>query len=248
MICELNAERQRQTEQWFEAATRDVGFDAANLSALPPLLASASEEYPHGIIGLIAGRLTEATGRPSIIATFDGEACVASLRSPPAYHITEGLERCADLLDRFGGHARAAGCTLRRDRWPELCERLRADIAARTQTADLQPSLDIDAVLDPRDVSLPLLESLRRLEPHGQGNPEPMFLLQNVRLESSRCVGQDQAHLQTRIGNLKAIGFRLGHMIDQCSEPLDVACRLALDSWQGQLQPQIIIADVRQAI
>ncbi|HLD63756.1 MAG TPA: DHH family phosphoesterase, partial [Candidatus Peribacteraceae bacterium] len=246
-ICTLNTERQQLTEEIFQMAAADLQFDGQNFVNLRPLLASAHEEYPHGIIGLIAGRLTEQSGRPSLLGTFQDELCVASLRSPPTYHIAEGLERCAHLLERFGGHAQAAGCTLRREHWPELCRLLEADVIAQTKSGDLHPTLEIDGVLSTYDITFRFLESLAALEPFGQGNREPLFLLRNVKLDSVRCVGREQNHLQARIGNVKTVGFRLGHLYSNCAEVVDIVCRLGIDTWQGAMQPQVFMIDCRNA-
>ena len=253
-LQDLNTERQEQTEKCMQAVLQDLGLEAVDGTKHSEgpghpepasLLCSASEHYPTGIVGLIAGRLTERFGRPSMIATVDGDVCTASLRSPTAYNITAGLERCKDLLEGFGGHAQAAGCTVKRSNWDALCARLAEDITARTEPDDLLPTLVIDATLDPRDIMLELLEDLERLEPYGQGNREPLFLLQNVQLESLRTVGEDDAHLQCTVGNLKAIGFRMGHALPLCQQPVDLVCRLQIDTWQGWRKPQLIIVNMQ---
>jgi len=243
----LNRARQQETETLVQAARESLGINKGMTNVLPPLIALAAEEYPHGIIGLIAGKLTEETGHPSMVATADGEQCVASLRSPPCYHVTEGLTRCSDLLEQFGGHAQAAGCTLKQKHWGELCRRMVEDVRERTDADALQPTLTIDAELRLEDISLDLLRTLARLEPYGEGNREPLFLLRDVSLDLPRCIGRERNHLQCTITGRKTIGFRLGHLIPQCAGPLDIACRIALDEWQGYQQPQIVIEDMRRS-
>ncbi len=243
---ELNTRRQRETEALLQAMLSDLGIDDADpSSAAGPLLSAAHEEYPPGIIGLLAGRLTEAFGKPSLVAAIAGETCTASLRSPPCYHITQGLARCSDLLLRFGGHAQAAGCTFPRAALPELTERLAADIAARTKPDELLPSVSIDAVMQPSDISLLFCEQLARLEPFGMGNPEPLLLLPHVQLQSPRRVGSDGKHLQARMGAAKAIGFRLGHLLEHAQGPLDIVCHCSIDTWQGARSAQLVIEDLR---
>jgi single-stranded-DNA-specific exonuclease len=220
---------------------------AEELSALPALLAVADAELPEGIIGLIAGRLTEVTGHPSIVATIRDGECTASLRSTRAYHIAEGLERIADLLSSFGGHAQAAGCTFPERHLAEVIRRLSDDAAARTHREDLTPALTADAVIEAKDISLNFCEQLKHLEPYGQGNGEPLFLLQNIRMESPRRVGNEDAHLQCRIAGFKTIGWRLGHLMDAAAAPLDVICKIGIDTWNGRRTPQIVIEDMRVA-
>jgi single-stranded-DNA-specific exonuclease len=239
---QLNRDRQSETLRLLN------DLDQSPLDLSLPLLILADEKYPAGIVGLIAGRLTEAHGRPSMVAQVQGDVCTASLRSIPGYHITEALRHCSDLLLSFGGHAMAAGCTFRTELLPTLRERLLAHASGRLNAAELRPILEIDASLDATHVTLALCETLSKLEPFGQGNREPRFLLPNVMIGAARRVGKDGAHLQARVGNLKAIGFRLGTLLPQISGAVDVACRLSIDNWEGRKQSQLLIEDMRAPV
>ncbi len=247
----LNVRRQESTQSLLEEALATLGLPARctpSLHAeLPPFLAIASTSFPEGIIGLIAGKLTETFGRPSLVATVNGRECTASLRSTSAYHITEGLERCRDLLTSFGGHAQAAGCSLPAARFDELHHRLHADIEERVSEEELLPQLTIDGSLHASTVTLAFCERLREIEPFGQGNLEPLFVLPDVRIESPRRVGNEGAHLQGRIAGIKTIGFKLGHLLEHTERPLDIACHLRTDTWNGVKAPQIFLEDLRAA-
>ncbi|MDD4287470.1 MAG: single-stranded-DNA-specific exonuclease RecJ [Candidatus Peribacteraceae bacterium] len=248
MLEQLNEHRQDTAGDLFTHAWQLLNLSPQprpeELSALPALLAVTDTEFPEGLIGLIAGRLTEATGHPSIVTTIRDE-CTASLRSTRAYHVTEGLERIADLLSSFGGHAQAAGCTFPKQHLSEVIRRLSEDVAARTSRGDLTPSLTADATINAKDISLSFCEQMKHLEPYGQGNFEPLFLLQNVSLEQTRRVGNEGTHLQCRIAGLKTIGWRLGHLIESAAAPLDVVCKIGIDTWNGRRAPQIVLEDMR---
>jgi len=110
------------------------------------------------------------------------------------------------------------------------------------------PGLRIDAVIGPSGVSLPLCEALSTLEPFGQGNPEPRFLLHGIRFTTLKRVGSDFAHLQGSIGPLKAVGFGLSHLFEKIPSACDIAGRGGIDTWNGRNQPQIFIEDVREAV
>ncbi|MFA6523860.1 MAG: DHH family phosphoesterase [Candidatus Peribacteraceae bacterium] len=238
---QLNRDRQSETLRLLK------DLDQSPLDLSLPLLLLADEKYPAGIVGLIAGRLTEAHGRPSFVAQIQGDVCTASLRSIPGYHITEALRHASDLLLSFGGHAMAAGCTFRTELLPQLTDRLLAHASERLNAAELRPILEIDAALDTTGVTLALCETLSKLEPFGQGNREPRFILSNVMISNMRRVGKDGVHLQARVGGLKGIGFRLGTLLPQINDAVDVACRLSIDAWEGKSQPQLLIEDVRAA-
>ena len=238
-LHQLNRLRQDQTENLIQSARKNVDMES-------PLIATASKDYPHGIVGLIAGSLTESTGRPSIVAAVDRDHATASLRSPVCYHVTEGLSRIEDLLISYGGHAQAAGCSFEMIHWKEIQERLASDIAGSVAPEALTPYVEIDARIESDAVSLPFVRSLRDLEPFGQGNPEPRFLLSGVRAEQLRRVGSEGNHLQARIAGHKAVGFRMGQFFGQLDGPLDIVCRVGLDTWNGKTGVQLFVEDARR--
>ena len=238
-LDELNGIRQDKTHELTTHAIESIVNPELEL-----LLWAASKKYPHGIVGLIAGRLTENYGKPSCAVSMDRDICTASLRSPPCYNITEGLNRCSDLLIAYGGHAQAAGCTFYERNASALFIRLSKDIALNVPPEKLSPKLDIDTEIDLKDISLSLIDSLNILKPYGQGNSEPLFLIQNVKLKNTKCVGKEMTHLQFSIDGIKGIGFGLGHLENECNSNIDIVCKLDIDEWNGVRQPQVILVDI----
>ena len=236
----LNSERQDLTRLLMEHALETVMKKSST-----PFIFLASHDYPAGIVGLLAGRLTEMFGKPSLVGTIIEGSCRASLRSIPSYNVMEGLNACSAYLSNFGGHAQAAGCTFAVTDIP-IVEKILCDhLADKVSSEFLVPTLMIDAELVPEQFTVEDFAQLTSLEPYGQGNPEPRFLLSQAKIERTRRVGADGAHLQAMIGHLPAIGFHLGSLAEQCTQPLDVACRLMVDTWQGRAQPKIVMEDVR---
>ncbi len=213
-----------------------------------PFLCLKSPGYLAGICGLLAGKLTERFGRPSLVAHQQGELCVASLRSIPAYDVADGLASVSDLLLHFGGHAMAAGCAFKTADFAALRERLCADVARRVPSEDLVPVLEADVALDMRHLTLPLCEKLSVLEPFGQGNPEPTFLLERVQLRDARAVGKTGDHLQARAGGAKLIAFGMGGFLDAAASPVDLVCHLGVDAWQGSRTVQLMVQDLRASV
>ena len=240
IIDNLNEIRQKQTEEFLNMALEEISEAPES-----PLMSIMHSDFPQGIVGLIAGKLTEMTGKPSLVGRDHEGMCTASLRSTPSYHITEGLERCSGLLQYFGGHAQAAGCSFRSDLFDQVSNRLAEDISKHTDPDDLLPTIEIDAVLPAPSITLGLINDLKRLEPFGHGNREPVFLIQGAQMEYQRQVGKESNHLQSNIGGVKSIGFRLGHLSEHSNKPIDVVCRLGTDSWNGLTRPQIFIDDLR---
>lgn len=239
----LNSNRQEETARCIEHALKTISETPDD--ATPAFLAVADASYAPGIVGLISGKLTERFGRPSMAASITGDTCVASLRSCPSYNIVEGLERIAHLLTDFGGHAQAAGCSFAAENFAAIATALNDDVRARTNPDDLLPGLHIDAVLNALSINTRLVLSLQQLEPYGQGNAEPLFLLPQVRMQNARRVGTDGKHLSATVGNCKLIGFGMGDLIGDVFQPLDIVCRIGMDTWNGKMTPQLFLVDAR---
>lgn len=227
----------------------------AHIAALLPraaehtggMLCFVEDDYSPGICGLLAGRLAEAFGKPSMVGSRVGEICTASLRSIPGYDVTSGLARVSDLLLSFGGHPMAAGCSFRAEVFPALRARLEADSEAHIGTEDRIPTLLAECALSIDQVTTNLCDQLSVLEPFGQGNSEPRFLIENIQLENVRCVGKSAKHLQASAHGRKVIGFSLGHLENELHQPVDLLCRIGMDTWQGRRAVQLFLEDVRVA-
>lgn len=238
---ELNRTRQETVSEYIEELLpRAQGLTTA-------FLCFADARFSPGICGLLAGKLTERFGKPSLVACIDGETCVASLRSVPSYHVMEGLLRTSALLTGFGGHAMAAGCSFSRANFESLAMALQDDLQKRVEPALLTPSLRGDAVLHPEQLTMELREQLECLEPYGEGNPEPRFVLQSIQLRDLRAVGKTASHLQGSASGHKIIGFGLGNLLPHLAEPVDLLCRMGIDTWQGARRLQLFVDDIRLA-
>jgi single-stranded-DNA-specific exonuclease len=238
----LNTERQAVVSTLFQQVLTET------ISLQTPFISVCGPQYSPGICGLISGKLTEALGKPSIVAHRNGNMCSASLRSIPGYHIAEGLQKNKDLLLSYGGHAMAAGCTFAFAHYQRLCERMAEDVLCTIPPTSLVPSLSIDLCVHPSHLTVQLCNALSSLEPHGQGNPEPLFLLCDVAMHNTRTVGKEGAHLQAMVGDKKLIGFNFGRFLNTTSKLLDIACRISIDSWQGRKSVQLMVEDMRIAL
>jgi len=242
----LNSLRQAETARALEKALLDLRPDEKG--ELPSFISIASASYPPGILGLLAGKLTERFGRPSMAVAIRGEECTGSLRSPAHYNIVEAVGRSSHLLETFGGHAQAAGVTFKLKNAVALMDALEQDAQARIPAGSLTPTLLIDAVLPSSAVTPDFCIRLSALEPYGMGNPEPLFLLEKVELKNARRVGGEGQHLQAMLGPCKVIGFGLGELLPHTDQPLDIVCRAGLDHWNGKTSPQLSLQDMRVAM
>lgn len=244
-----NRERQR--------ITRDMQKTAEEIAITSEpdafLLFAAHEEFNSGVVGLAASRLTETYYRPAIVAARGPEETRGSCRSIPEFHITEALDHCADLLVRHGGHAAAAGFTVRNENLGELVSRLKSYAREKLADQDLRPTIVAEAEVSLVDFRADLYEKcLRFLEPTGYGNREAVFAARNVKVKSSRTVGADSKHLKMSLEDEKgfthdAIGFRLGEWQAKMPARLDLLFTYEVNEFNGRVGYQLNLKDLKPA-
>jgi single-stranded-DNA-specific exonuclease len=216
------------------------------------LLFAAHEGFNSGVVGLAASRLTESYYRPSVVAAKGSEETRGSCRSIPEFHITEALDQCRDLLVRHGGHAAAAGFTVKNQNLPELVTRLKAIAKEKLEGKDLRQTLSADMEIPLADMNFGVLKHLAFLEPTGYGNPDAIFVSRNVKVKAFRAVGSDGRHLKLTLEDgpaLKydAIGFRMGDMAKSLPARVDVMYTLEANEWNGRTSLQLNLKDVKAA-
>ena len=245
-----NRERQALTYQSVEIARQTVLADGAQ----NPLYFISHPDFNPGIVGLVASRLTDEFYRPTLIAERGPEETKGSARSIPEFHITEALDQCADLLVRYGGHAAAAGFTLKNENVPAFQERLLDIARSSLEVSQLRPTINIDGEINLRGVRPTLVEAITALHPFGYGNPTPRFLTRDLRLKYKKVVGQDGQHLRLGLHDGRqiwnAIAFRQGYWADrlEISQPVDVVYNLEFNEWQGERRLQLNIKDLRPGV
>ncbi len=244
-----NRERQRLTQETLNIARRAA--EAAGPEGAP-LIFVEGEEYPAGIVGLVASRLAEEHYRPAVVIERGEELSRGSARSIPEVSIVHALAECRDIFLRYGGHDQAAGFTIRTERLPEMRERLSRIIGDALQGKDLQPRLTIDAETHLRAFPGETMKLLGKLGPYGTDNPEPLFATRNVRVLQARTFGNGDAHLELRLedgkASWRAVGFGMADRYPEITQRLDVAYSISLDRWQGRDLLQLRLKDLRPAV
>jgi len=209
-----------------------------------------SDEWHPGVIGIVASRLVERFQRPTVLVAMDGERGRGSGRSLPGLDLNRLLHDCGDLLEAYGGHAFAAGLTVRRERLPELRARFETLVRDRLTPDDCVPRLVLDGELSLADCSYELVEWLERMSPHGLDNPEPMFRTKDVTIDSATSVGGGK-HLKLtvrdRTGRADAIGFGLGDQAAAVARAgrCDLAYVPTRNDWQGESRIQLKVKGVK---
>jgi single-stranded-DNA-specific exonuclease len=246
---ELNRERQAVEERILREAVAAIEeWPAARRNRRAYVV--AAEGWHEGVIGIVASRLVERYHRPVVLIAGTERDWKGSGRSIRSFDLHDGLRECAGELERWGGHAAAAGLSIRPERVEAFAEAFGAVADARLDESDLQPVTTVDALVHGSELTLDLSAELARLAPFGLGNPNVTLLLAGCELAELSTVG-DGKHLRFRVredgrDSGSAIAFRRGSSLDRLRRvgQYDVAFRLEANQWNGTVAPQLNVRDV----
>jgi len=239
-LDQLNADRQEEERRILEAIYLRIEEEPELRNAFCMVI--DGDGWHRGVIGITATRVVERYGRPTLIISRNGDEAHGSGRSISAFHLLNALESCAEMFSRFGGHAHAVGFSLSTSRVPDLRVQLDHYARARLTLADFEPALNLDDVLPLDQVTPELYQILRRLEPFGVGNPEPVFTAKAVRLMAPPRVLKDK-HVKLKLASARiakdgnsdwrksltfdALGWRMAERFQQAQllagDALDIA-------------------------
>jgi single-stranded-DNA-specific exonuclease len=250
----LNADRKSVERQIAEEAARAIEQDS-NFDPADPVVVTAREGWHPGVIGIVASRLRERYRKPVVVIGIDRAADIAkgSGRSQPGVNLGRAIQAAFErgLLLAGGGHAMAAGLTMRPSSIPEFRAFLRDALAGETTAARREDALDIDVLMSPGAAARSLLDDFHRLAPFGPGNPEPIFALADVRVE--RVFPMRGGHLRCDLADpggakVKAVAWRvedteMGRRLMAGGASLHVAGKLKADDWNGREGVQMEIED-----
>ena len=243
-----NRERQALTRQAVAEAEQQLEAKGE----LPNVLIVKSPAWIPGVLGLIAGRLSDNHYRPAIAVSLGEQTSRASARSIPEFNIVDALTQSAHLFDRHGGHPQAAGFTIPTASLPTLEQNLERIAGEHLDGYDLAPSLDIDCEVQLSAFTPKNFDFIQSLAPFGEGNPAPVFLTRSVRVLEARLVGANRQHLKMRLGQrgttISAIAFNQGHKVHETRRAIDVVYTVGLDTWGQYPRLQMTVQDLREAV
>ncbi|MEZ5320424.1 MAG: single-stranded-DNA-specific exonuclease RecJ [Vicinamibacterales bacterium] len=250
-LSEENARRQEQEAEILAEARRVIEKDP-DVGA-HNLLIVAGQGWHRGVLGIVASKLVEAYHKPTLVLSIEDGLAQGSGRSIPAFDLLAGLEACADVFVKFGGHKQAAGVTLEADRLGELRRRLCGWANEALDPGDLVPRLRIDSPLGLRDISSGVIDGLNRLEPFGAANPKPVFRASPVELmEAPRLLKARHLALLVRQQGraFRAIAWRAADRHEYFSTNragLELAYTLGENEYRGERTMELTVADLRVA-
>jgi single-stranded-DNA-specific exonuclease len=240
----LNHQRQRIEDQILGEILKKIE-NHPELLERPCLFFSSSDWHP-GVIGIVASRLVERFWKPSIlIAVNEANIGRGSGRAIEGMDLYRSLGKCRDLLGGFGGHRMAAGFTIASERIAELQNRFEAVLSEDLSDAINAPGLLIDAEIRLADLDRRLIKNLALFEPHGMGNPRPLFVARDVAVCGRRIVGTDSLKLRIKDRQIfEAIGFRMSDRLSLASGEIDVVFTPQLNHWMGLERIELELKDL----
>ena len=189
-----------------------------------------NEEWHKGIIGIVASRLTEQYYRPAVVLTRSEDMATGSARSVSGFDVYKAVQSCEDLLENFGGHTYAAGLSMKVENVPEFSRRFEAYVAEHIKDEQTQATLDVDAVLDFKDVNFDFYRQLKRFAPFGPGNARPVFCTFRVYdYGTSKVVGRGQEHIKLELVDNKSNTVMNGIAFGQSSQARLIKTKQAFD-------------------
>ncbi len=208
------------------------------------------EGWHKGVLGIAASKIAEKYGRPAIVISVEDGVGVGSARSVEGFHLNEALAHCAEMLEGFGGHKRAAGLRVKDHMIADL--RAMLNVFAEKIFADgvPEPGLDIDVQLPLTSVGMALVETIASLEPFGEGNPAPLFATRRLMVKSKpQVMGKDTLKFWVTDGRetVSAVGFGMGADFGHLAmgQAVDIVYTLGIDDWNKAPQAQIMLKDLR---
>lgn len=251
LLHTYNMERQDELQKVLTAAEAQIASDDL---ASHKALVVAGEEWPEGIVGLVAARLLERYYRPTFVLSLSGEQAVGSARSIDPFPLVENMQKVRETLLGFGGHHKAAGLRLSRDQLENFRTQLLVVAEKSLTDADLVPELKLDAELTVDELTLAMADRLAAFAPHGLGNPRPVFYLPGMVVRDRRLMGKERQHLSIDIHFpqqpqtiYRVVAFGRGEEFEQFAPGSrhDFAIQVEVGYWQGVARLEIRMVDYR---
>lgn len=248
-LDKINQRRQAIEKEIYDEALSMISPDIENKR----IIVLAKKDWHHGVIGIVASKLTDLYYKPCILLSYDesGKA-KGSGRSVEGINLFDALSSTEELLTQFGGHSLAAGLSLNMSEFDEFYKRVNEYIL-KTYPEEPTKTLDIDCSVPPSFITCENAKQLEFFEPYGMANEKPVFALNNVRVISANTMGIEQKHLNLTIEaggkTFKAVGFFLGHLVPYLAPNsyIDIAFNLDLNMWQGEESPRLTIKDIKKS-
>ncbi|MFA7636954.1 MAG: single-stranded-DNA-specific exonuclease RecJ [Monoglobales bacterium] len=247
-LDEENKDRQSQEISIFQDAVTMVESDPSYKDK--PILVLSGYGWHHGIIGIVASRITAKYYKPCLLISCDEGVGKGSGRSVPGFNLFEAMKSCSELFTRYGGHELAAGFTVSPDNIKKLDEALNKYADEKMSEEAKTPSITVECELPVRYITAEDIENLRLLEPFGVSNPKPCFICSGVRISAKRLMGDMGQHIKLTLikdgVSFEAVAFRRADINEnfRINDYVTIIGTLTINEWNSISTPQLIISDI----
>lgn len=244
---EYNTARQQVERKIYDEAVEEIIKEKDK-----PVIVLGKEGWHHGVAGIVSSKITDEYFKPSILICFEGDEGKGSGRSIPGFDLHEALMECSEYLEKFGGHSMAVGITIKKDKFEDF-KKAFTEYAKSKNISEIVPVINIERKVDLKDVSLENVKELQKLEPFGEQNKMPLFLIENLKIVSIRALSEGK-HLKILLKQdnffIDAIGFNMGDLTEQykIEDRIDIVGTIDVNVFNGNENVQITIKDMRKAI
>ncbi len=246
-LNEYNKERQDIEKIIYEDAVNKIEKSETDKQ----VLVLGSENWHHGVIGIVASKITDLYFKPSILICFEENKGKGSGRSIPGFDLYKSLTNCSENLEKFGGHSMAVGVTLKKENFEKFKEEFEK-YAQNSNICDIMPIIKIDEKITLEDINIKAVEELNMLEPFGEANKMPLFMYKNLKIHSIRTLSEGK-HIKLTLKDnnfhIDSIGFNLGHLAEeyQIGDKVDAVGSLEINRFNGRESVQINLKDLRKS-
>lgn len=248
-LNEYNRERQETEKNIIKEAIEEIEKENEDKKNI---IVVSKEGWHHGVIGIVSSKITDMYLKPSILLCEEDGICKGSGRSVQGIDLHEALNNVSQDLEKYGGHAMAVGVSVKK----ENLEKFKEDINKYIETLnieDVKPVLNIDMEVALKDISINEIKELAKLEPYGEANDMPLFIIRNLKIESIRAITEG-AHLKLRLKSensyIDAIGFNLGEYVEdyRLGDKVDIVGNLEINSYNGMESMQVNLRDINKSL
>lgn len=247
-LNKYNRDRQEIEKNIYDEAIKMMEKEDSNAQSI----VLGSNNWHHGVIGIVSSKITEMYFKPSILICFEGEDGKGSGRSIPGFDLHEALAETAKYLEKYGGHEMAVGLSLKKKNFNRFKEAFEKYVEEKDITG-IVPIIEIDKQISLKDIDSNIVKQLDLLEPFGEANRRPIFVYKNLKIDSIRALS-DGKHLKMTLkdGNtiVNAIGFNMGQLSKEymIGDRIDVVGTLEINAYNGREMVQINVKDIMKSL
>ncbi len=247
-LNEYNLQRQEMEKNIYDEAVEEL----SKKDEEEQIIILGKEGWHHGVIGIVASKITEKYFKPSILICFEGEEGKGSGRSIPGFNLHEALTKNSEYLEKFGGHSMAVGVSIKTKNFEKLKKQLQ-EYGKSSNICDIIPIIYIDEETTLKDINIQAVKQLELLQPFGEANKEPIFVCRKLKIQSIRTLSEGK-HIKLTLKDdnyfIDVIGFQMGDLIEEykLGDKVDVVGTLEINEFNGSEKVQMRLKDIMHTV